>query len=71
VPEAVQVPSLLGLSEAGAGWVLRATGLEVGRRHVQLDAALDPGVRLQDPDPGTSLAPGDSVDLWINMGAEQ
>lgn len=66
-PASVNVPNLIGLTEAEAASELRATGLTASVK-VRPNEESKGLVVAQDPAPGTMAAPGTSIHLVVSSG---
>ena len=68
-PSSIHVPTMIGLSQAQAGNVLSEAGLSVGTISESASSIVSVGVIIsQNPAPGSSAAPGSSVDLVVSTG---
>jgi serine/threonine-protein kinase len=67
----IKVPDVVGLDEADAGSVLGNKGLSVGKIEREYSKDYAEGVVIsQDPEAGTKVPKGSSVDLVISRGVE-
>lgn len=75
VPPIIEMPNLVGQSEASAEMVLRALGLKLGDTIMKPDFAKGSVLQqLKDGNeikPGTTLRMGNSIDLVIGAGIEE
>ncbi len=68
-PKLVEVPTLIGLSEADAQAKLKDLGFTASPLPDQYNAEIDPGVVFkQEPQPGEKLAEGSPVQYVISLG---
>ena len=69
--QGVIVPFVVDLGRDQAVSLLQARGLEVGRLTTEIRTDI-PSDRIlsQDPEPGTELEPGETVDLVVSVGPE-
>jgi eukaryotic-like serine/threonine-protein kinase len=66
-PQRISVPSLLGLSEYSAEWLLRESGLQLGDKKLLLEKDRPPGIRSQEPKSGNLVDISSEVNVWINI----
>jgi beta-lactam-binding protein with PASTA domain len=60
------MPNVLDRKFAEAETFLTGNGLRIGQVHYQKDESKSPGTVLQQrPGPGTKVAPGTSIELWV------
>jgi RHS repeat-associated protein len=68
-PETIQVPDVVGLSQADAGAAINAAGLIVGTTTQQYSDTVPAGLVIsQNPAAGTSVEGGSQVDLVVSLG---
>lgn len=67
----VAVPSVRGWGRSKAQEMVKQAGLNVGRVRYVYDEEQDPGLVIrQDPSPGSKVAKGSNVNLWICTDVE-
>ncbi|MBC6365240.1 PASTA domain-containing protein [Algoriphagus sp. AK58] len=63
----LMVPSLIGMEEEDAEFLILGSGLRVGRKTFNATDSVAPGkVYLQSPPSGTEVRTGEMIDLWIS-----
>ena len=61
------LPSLIGMDQIDAEFLILGNGLRIGRKTFNLTDSVAPGeIYLQIPSAGTEVQVGDVIDLWIS-----